>query len=80
MPRKKPKVILAAHRAAEARRIVAEQHALIVTLEESGQSTIDAERALRIYISALKHLEDHERKARAAGKAKKRETKAPQSH
>ena len=32
---------------------------------------LDAERALRTYVSALKHLEDHERRVRNEGKAKK---------
>jgi hypothetical protein len=77
MPRKKAKLIVAAHRVAEARRIVANQHELIVTLKALGQPTVDAERALQTYLSALKHLEDHERRVRAESKAKKRETKKP---
>jgi hypothetical protein len=79
MPRTKPKVILAAHRAAEARRIVADQHLLIVTLNALGRPTVDAERALQTYVSALMHLEDHEHKVKKEGEGKKRETKKPQS-
>ncbi len=75
MPRKKPKVILAAHRAAEARQIVADQYELIVRLKASGYPTLDAERALETYVSALKHLEGYEHKLRTEGKAKKYETK-----
>jgi hypothetical protein len=77
MPRKNAKLIVAAHRAAEARKIVAGQSELIMRLKASGQPTLDAERALQTYVSALKHLEDHERKVRAAVRAKKRETKKP---
>ena len=80
MPRKKAELILAAHRATEARRIVADQHELMTRLKASGHSTLDAERALRTYVSALEHLEDHERRVRNEGKAKKRETKKPQSN
>jgi hypothetical protein len=62
-----------------ARRIVANQHGLIARLKASGHSTVDAEGTLRMYISACKHLEDHEQKVRTEGKAKKRETKKPRS-
>jgi hypothetical protein len=79
MPRKKATLIAAAHRVAEARRIVANQHGLIARLKASGHSTVDAEGTLRMYISACKHLEDHEQKVRTEGKAKKRETKKPRS-
>ena len=68
--RKKTKFIVAARRAGEARQMVANQHALIARLKASGHPTLDAERALRTYISALKHLEDHERRVRKEGKAK----------
>jgi len=80
MPRKKANLIVAAHRAAEARRIVADQHALIGRLKASGHPTLDAERALQTYLSSLRHLEDHEDKVRTEGKAKKRETKKPHSN
>ncbi len=79
MPRKKPKLILAAHRVAEARQIVADVGELIVTLKASGRPTLDAERALQTYVSSLKHLEDHERRVRKEGEAKKRKAKGPRS-
>ncbi len=75
MPRKKPKLIVAAHRAAEARRIVADLRELIVTLKASGQPALNAERSLQSYASALKHLEDHERRVRKEDKAKKGDSK-----
>ena len=75
MPRKKTKFIVAAHWVAEARRIVADQHELIMTLKASGHPTLEAEQALQTYLSALKHLEDNERRIREADKAKKGETK-----
>ena len=49
---------------AEARRIIADQHALIEKLRASKQATLDAERSLQVYASSLKHLEDHERRIR----------------
>ena len=64
MPRKDPKGIVAGHRVAEARRIIADQHALIEKLRSSKQATLDAERSLQVYASSLKHLEDHERRIR----------------
>ena len=64
MPRKDPKGIVAGHRVAEARRIIADQHALIEKLRASKQATLDAERSLQVYASSLKHLEDHERRIR----------------
>ncbi len=75
MPRKKTKFIVAAHWVAEARRIVADQHELIMTLKTSGRPTLEAEQVLQTYLSALKHLEDNERTIREADKAKKAETK-----
>jgi len=75
MPRKKPKLIVAAHRVAEARRIVAEQHQLIAKLKAFGRPTLDAERTLQMYVGSLKHLEDYERKIRMEDKAKTGETK-----
>jgi len=56
MPRKKVALVSATHRASEARRIVTDRHELIARLKASGHSTLDAERALRTYVSALKHL------------------------
>jgi hypothetical protein len=48
MPRKQPKLILATYRAAEARRIVANQRGLIAMLKAKGESTIDAEGMLDV--------------------------------
>jgi hypothetical protein len=62
MQLKGPKLIVAAHRVAAVRRIIASQDALIEKLRASKQDTLDAERSLRTYISSLTHLEDHERR------------------
>jgi len=75
MPRKKPRLAVAAQRVADARRIVAEQKDLIAKLTAAGGSTLDAERALASYLSALRHLEHHERMLREEERAKRRETK-----
>jgi hypothetical protein len=75
MPRKQPKLILAEHRAAEARRIVENQRGLIAVLKAKGESTLQAEATLQMYLSSLKLLEDQEWKIRQERKAKKGETK-----
>lgn len=75
MPRKKPKLILAADRVAKATKIIADQRELIMTLKASGRPTLQAEQVLSTYVSSLKHLEDHERRIREEDKAKPRETK-----
>ena len=75
MPRKQPKLILAAYRAAEARRIVAYQRGLIAMLQAKGELSLDAEGMLDVYLSSLNLLEDHEWKIRQERKAKKGETK-----
>jgi hypothetical protein len=75
MPRKKQKLIVAAHRVAEARRMIANLNDRIVTLKASGRPTLEAERALETYVSSLKHLEDHERRVKEQNKTKKHETK-----
>ncbi len=62
---------MAAHRAAEARRIVAQQRALIVGLTAAGLSTADAKIALLTYIALQENLEGHERRLRAEARAKK---------
>ena len=49
---------------ADARRIVAEQQALVTKLQAFGQPTIEAEATLRTYLSSLTHLETHESKLR----------------
>ncbi len=68
-------MILAAYRAAEARRIVANQRGLIAMLKSKGEPTVEAEGMLEVYLSSLKLLEDHEWKVRQDRRAKKRETK-----
>ncbi len=75
MPRKQPKLILAAYRAAEARRIVVNQRGLIAMLKSRGEPTIEAEGMLEVYLSSLKLLEDREYKIRQDRKIKKGETK-----
>jgi len=72
MPRKEVKLIVAAQRAPEGRRIVADQQPLIARLKASGHPTLDAEGALQTNISALKHLEDHEQRIRKEREAKKK--------
>jgi hypothetical protein len=83
MPRKRSKLIAIAQRVAVARRIVAEQSALVAKLQAEGQPTFEADGTLRTYISSLKHLEAHAHKMREETKAKKGETvkkKAPPGH
>lgn len=72
------KLFLAGHRAAKARRIVADQRELIAKLKVWGQSTLDAEWLLQYYIGALGRLEDHERRIKEENEAEKRETKKSQ--
>jgi hypothetical protein len=71
MPRRSPKLIVAAHRAAQGRRIVAEQRALIARLAASELPTDEAETALRTYIALLENLEDREERLRAEARAKR---------
>jgi len=66
---------LAAHRVAEARRIVDQQNDLIGALKASGNPTLEAEAALRTFLSSLAHLEGHERAIRKEEEAKKRESR-----
>jgi hypothetical protein len=72
MPRRDPKLIVAATRAAEGRRIVAGQRLLVETLKASGKPSEDAEVSLELYISALKVLEYHEQRLREERRAKYR--------
>ena len=74
MPRKHAILIAAAERVAEARRLVARQEALIANLRVAKRPTTDAEAALFTYLSALRHLEDHERKIKQGLKPKIGET------
>ena len=68
MPRKRPELVLLAQRLATAHRIVADQQALIARLTAAGRPTIEAEKTLQSYLSALQHLEEHARKMRAKHK------------
>jgi hypothetical protein len=77
MPRRNPKLIAAAHRVAEARRIVADQRALIARLKAFRLPVVDAEATLEMYIGSLTLLEDHERRMKEENKAKKSETRKP---
>ena len=72
MPRQDPRLVVAANRAAEGRRIVAGQRLLIETLKASGKPSEDAEVSLELYISALKVLEHHEQRLREERRAKYR--------
>jgi hypothetical protein len=75
MPRRNPKLILAAKRAAEGRRIVARQEQLIAGLKAAGRPIEEAELYLKAYIEALKPLEAIERKLNDERRAKRRETR-----
>lgn len=80
MPRTNPKLIIAVQRVAVAKKIVADQQTVIATLRAAGLPTDNEEKALRSYVSALRHLEEYERKIREERRAKKTETlkKAPE--
>ena len=75
VPKISPKVMRAAVRAAEARRIVAAQCQFIEGLKMTGSPALDAERRLMIYESSLRHLEAYEQKLRK--ERKNPETKKP---
>jgi len=75
MPRKNTRISVAEGRTAEARQIVARQQELIAKLKALGQPAFEAEATLQTYISALKLIEAHEDKVRAAVRAGKHETK-----
>jgi len=49
-------------------------------LKAKGESTLQAEATLQMYLRSLKLLEDHEWKIRQEREAKKRETKKPHSN
>ncbi len=61
MQRKRAELAFAEQRVAAAKKIVADQRELIATLTASGQSVIDATKALQVYLGMLKHLEDYKR-------------------
>ena len=75
MPKQPPKLAALAARIAVARRIIAEQQALLEKLRRSGRPTAEAEAALYTYASSLMHLLTHERRMREDAEAKKGETK-----
>jgi hypothetical protein len=72
----RPKLVVAALRSAQARRVVANQRDLIARLKAAGHPTSEAEQLLQTYLSMLKHLEAHQQKLRDQRKAKKTETKS----
>ena len=74
MPRKHATLIAIGERVAEARRLVARQEALIANLKIAKRPTADAEASLFTYLSALRHLEDHDRKIKQGLKPKIGET------
>jgi hypothetical protein len=73
MPRKHATLVAAAQRVVEARRIVADQ--LVANLRAAKRPTANAEASLCTYLSALRHLEDRERKIEEGLKAKIGETR-----
>ena len=75
MPRRSRELILAASRAAEAKRVVAGQQLLVETLKASGKPSLEAEDVLRTYVSALEVLEGHRRKILDERGAKAREAR-----
>jgi hypothetical protein len=75
MPRKHDTLVVASQRIAEARRLVANQEALIANLRVARRATGNAEATLFTYLSALRHLEDQERKIKGRLKARIGETK-----
>ncbi len=75
MPRRTPKLIVAAMRTAEARCAVDNQHGLITRLKVARHPTSEAEQTLQAYLSILANLEAHEQKLRNARRAKKTSTK-----
>jgi hypothetical protein len=75
LPKKWPKLAMLADRISEARRIIEAQQAQLMKLQASGQSTFEAEGALRIYVSSLLHLLARAEKLQEEAKALKGETK-----
>jgi hypothetical protein len=73
-PVKKPKLVVVELRVNEARQIVARQQAVVDKLKADGQSTMEAEASLEMYVNALVHLEALRTKLRQEAKAKKGET------
>ena len=74
MPRKISILQILALQLAHARRIVDEQQGLVAALRAQGQSAFEADGTLRTYLSALAHLEAHERELKAEAAAKKGES------
>ena len=75
MPRRNPKLISAAERAAEGRRIVARQEQLIAGLKAAGQPIEEAELYLKAYIDMIRPLEAIERRLNDQRRGKTRETR-----
>jgi hypothetical protein len=75
LPKRRPKLAMLAVRVAEARGIIEAQQIKLMKLQASGQSTYEAEGALRIYVSSLLHLLAHAEKLQEEAKALKGETK-----
>jgi len=69
-PNRLATLVAAAKRVALARRLVVDQQDLIVRLRALKQPTMDAEAMLQTYLSALRHLEDHEHKIKQDLKAR----------
>ena len=69
------KLVVAEGRTAEAKQIISRQSELVAKLKASGEPSLDAERTLLTYISALKHLQAHEAIVRADVNARKHETR-----
>jgi hypothetical protein len=65
----------AACRVGEAKRIIADQYALIARLRAAGHPGLEAGRSLQIYLSALKLLEAHEKEIKTENKTKRGETR-----
>src|SRR5271154_6252710 len=76
MPRRSRELILAASRAAEARRLVAGPGLLVETLQASGKPLLDALDVLKMCISALEVLEGHEHRLVKERRAKGREARS----
>jgi hypothetical protein len=73
MPKKASKLAVLAERIAVARRIIEEHRTVLEKLRVSGEPTLEAEGALRTYVSSLMHLLVHEDKMKNEVAAKKRE-------
>jgi hypothetical protein len=73
MPRKSPKLIEVEQRVAHAREVVATQSKVLERLKAERKPTHDAERALAIYRSSLKHLEMYAESLRPSPSSRRRD-------